>query len=199
MYIDVAEFDPLRVFGNLFDSACKGALGSCYDSLLFIKVVRDTIREQICHLFRRVEEGSTAAAVHRRTITSQSEVWKTVLSNQCCLVCLSAKPEHVLACGQFLCDDCVRIFGKSNLKHDHCFDIKYCIHCSNKSQLTVFLKPRTAGIRILSVDGGGVRGIVPLEFLPLLQRKLGHECRVQDVFDLALGTSAGEPDEAAVT
>ncbi|TKA60681.1 hypothetical protein B0A55_12855, partial [Friedmanniomyces simplex] len=46
-------------------------------------------------------------------------------------------------------------------------------------------------IRILSVDGGGIRGIIPLEFLHLLQRSLGSSCRIQDLFDLALGTSAG--------
>ena len=59
-------------------------------------------------------------------------------------------------------------------------------------QLTVQLKPPTAGIRVMSIDGGGVRGIVPLEFLDLLQRSLGPECPLQDFFDLAFGTSAGK-------
>ncbi|KAK0866001.1 hypothetical protein LTR87_015181 [Friedmanniomyces endolithicus] len=60
-----------------------------------------------------------------------------------------------------------------------------------RTHLLIRLKPPTAGVRVLSVDGGGVRGIIPLEFLHLLQRSFGSSCRIQDLFDLALGTSAG--------
>ncbi|KAL9606564.1 MAG: hypothetical protein Q9179_000289 [Wetmoreana sp. 5 TL-2023] len=59
------------------------------------------------------------------------------------------------------------------------------------SSLSVVLKPPTAGINILSIDGGGVRGAVPLEFLSILQEILGDDCPIQDLFDLAFGTSSG--------
>ncbi|KAL8642303.1 MAG: hypothetical protein Q9228_000981, partial [Teloschistes exilis] len=61
-----------------------------------------------------------------------------------------------------------------------------CPMCEEGS-LSVILKPPTAGIRILSIDGGGVRGAVPLEFLSVLQELLGDECAIQDLFDLAFG------------
>jgi patatin-like phospholipase/acyl hydrolase len=42
---------------------------------------------------------------------------------------------------------------------------------------------------ILSIDGGGVRGIIPLACLVRLESRLGRPCR--DIFDMAAGTSTG--------
>ena len=64
--------------------------------------------------------------------------------------------------------------------------------CGRVSYLRAELKPPTAGVRVLSIDGGGVRGIVPLEFLNALQGLLGFDMHLQHMFDLAFGTSAGE-------
>ena len=53
------------------------------------------------------------------------------------------------------------------------------------------MKPPTSGVRILSVDGGGTRAVVPLESLRLLQELLGTDCHVNEFFDIAAGTSSG--------
>lgn len=45
---------------------------------------------------------------------------------------------------------------------------------------------------VLAIDGGGVRGVIPLEFMILLQEHLGSQCALQDLIDLAIGTSSGE-------
>src|SRR3989304_55310 len=42
---------------------------------------------------------------------------------------------------------------------------------------------------ILSIDGGGVRGIIPLACLVRLESRLGGPCR--EIFDMAAGTSTG--------
>jgi uncharacterized protein len=42
--------------------------------------------------------------------------------------------------------------------------------------------------RILSIDGGGTRGVLPASFLAELQRR---GMRLQDSFDLVVGTSTG--------
>jgi hypothetical protein len=42
---------------------------------------------------------------------------------------------------------------------------------------------------ILSVDGGGVRGIIPLACLVRLESRLGRPCR--EIFDMVAGTSTG--------
>jgi patatin-like phospholipase/acyl hydrolase len=51
-------------------------------------------------------------------------------------------------------------------------------------------------IRILSIDGGGIRGIVPGKILVALEKKLqvrenNPEARIADYFDLVAGTSTG--------
>lgn len=75
---------------------------------------------------------------------------------------------------------------------DYRYELDTCLLCGTGA-LTVILKPPTAGISILSIDGGGVRGAVPLEFLSTLQETLGDDCPIQDLFDLAFGTSSGKP------
>ncbi|HSB88660.1 MAG TPA: patatin-like phospholipase family protein [Anaerolineales bacterium] len=49
---------------------------------------------------------------------------------------------------------------------------------------------------ILSVDGGGVRGIIPLACLIRLESRLGKSCR--DIFSMAAGTSTGAVIAAGV-
>jgi len=54
---------------------------------------------------------------------------------------------------------------------------------------TVRLKPFSAGERILAVDGGGTRGVILLDILAIMQGMMGSELQIQDLFDLAFGTS----------
>jgi hypothetical protein len=55
----------------------------------------------------------------------------------------------------------------------------------------VDLKPTTSGVRLIGIDGGGARGVTPLEFMGELERLLG-ECQLHDMIDLVLGTSSGK-------
>lgn len=117
-----------------------------------------------------------------------SEKLKSV---ECCVFCLTGPPQHILECGHSLCDACVPRFAVSRRYRRSSFMVKGCMMCGTPSQLEVQLKPATAGIRVLSIDGGGIRGIVPLQFLHNLQCALGGAVRVQDFFDMAFGVSAG--------
>ena len=61
------------------------------------------------------------------------------------------------------------------------------------------MKPK----RILAIDGGGVRGVVPIEVLSRLEEKLGArvgrpDFRLADHFDLVAGTSVGAIIASAV-
>jgi patatin-like phospholipase/acyl hydrolase len=57
----------------------------------------------------------------------------------------------------------------------------------------ISLMPLTAGIRLLSLDGGGVRGVIPLVYLEFLQDRLAElQVPLRDVFDFVCGTSAGK-------
>ena len=83
------------------------------------------------------------------------------------------------------------IFGHRVQGKDGYREVDNCILCVTRGKLLTRLKPATAGARILSVDGGGVRGVVPLEFLGLLQEQIGSDLQVQDLFEQAFGTSSG--------
>lgn len=52
-------------------------------------------------------------------------------------------------------------------------------------------------LRILSIDGGGVRGIIPIIWLMHLERRTGR--RTADLFDLIVGTSVGGMIALALT
>ncbi|GLT92240.1 hypothetical protein SLE2022_100870 [Rubroshorea leprosula] len=63
--------------------------------------------------------------------------------------------------------------------------------------LTSALKPPTYGklVTILSIDGGGIRGIIPGIILSFLESELqkhdGNDARLADYFDVITGTSTG--------
>jgi hypothetical protein len=94
-----------------------------------------------------------------------------------------------MSCEHAFCDICVRIYGKEDTDTDYLYQIK-CTLC-RFGNLTVKLKPVTAGERILSIDGGGPRGVIPLEFLAIIQEMMGPVTLVQELFDVAFGTSVG--------
>lgn len=116
---------------------------------------------------------------------------KILVSAEICVSCLTGPPQHVLDCGHILCEPCVRRFGEPVAGEESCYFLEACAMCETRADLTIHLKPATAGIRMLNIDGGGVRGVVPLEFLLRLQGELGPTARLQDFFDVAFGTSAG--------
>jgi len=59
------------------------------------------------------------------------------------------------------------------------------------------IQPPTYGnlVTILSIDGGGIRGIIPAVVLTFLESELqkldGEEARLADYFDVVAGTSTG--------
>ncbi|KAE8695086.1 Patatin-like protein 1 [Hibiscus syriacus] len=65
--------------------------------------------------------------------------------------------------------------------------------------------PTTYGqkITVLSIDGGGIRGIIPATILSFLEHKLkeldGEDARIADYFDVIAGTSTGGLMSAMLT
>ncbi len=51
--------------------------------------------------------------------------------------------------------------------------------------------PRDKEFRILSIDGGGIKGIFPATVLAELERRLPENGKIADYFDLIAGTSTG--------
>jgi predicted acylesterase/phospholipase RssA len=113
------------------------------------------------------------------------------VSHASCYGCLVNIPQHPLPCGHVLCDNCVRDCGTRG--HGK-IKLEYCplhTHTSFEPPWEITQKIDHVGIRILSLDGGGMRGIMELEVLRAIEKALGGNIRIQSFFDLIVGTSTG--------
>ncbi|KAL6714244.1 hypothetical protein ACLMJK_007667 [Lecanora helva] len=184
------KFDPIAVFTSLYRDHCKSAFEQVLHSPLFAQDLCTRIQDTLEYLFPAVDLGfETSIQLHINNLRPHEMLWTQLKSHRTCLFCLRRKPEHVLTCEHAICDVCVIRFGTPVAAKEAFFEINSCILCLSKGKLMARLKPPTAGARILSVDGGGVRGVVPLEFLGLLQGLF--DLPVQELFEQAFGTSSG--------
>ncbi|KAK1750124.1 hypothetical protein QBC47DRAFT_407352 [Echria macrotheca] len=119
------------------------------------------------------------------------EVLSGIRSNKTCLACLQAVPDHVLPCGHALCPTCVQELAKPSRYVECAFDVPSCIICGKHNIHQIQLKPRCAGVRILTLDGGGIRGIVELALLDRIRKAVGLDINIKEMFDLVVGTSTG--------
>ncbi|UNI24922.1 hypothetical protein JDV02_010639 [Purpureocillium takamizusanense] len=116
------------------------------------------------------------------------------VSHSTCLACLDRIPEHCLPCGHVICSACVAAAGKSidggfvELKRCPLLEHRQAEYWSKPWIGCV--KPEQAGLRILTLDGGGIKGVTELELLMRIQKCLG-EVPLREFFDLIVGTSAG--------
>lgn len=185
-------FDPELIYDHIYKPLCVQSLVASSKMQSLVPPQNQAIRDSLADQFSVMQiSGKTADTIRRSNFDSIEIPWGKFQSNQTCLPCLRRKPEYVLSCGHSVCDTCVRIFGCPVLGSEYTYELKSCPLCSS-GWLTVALKPPTAGVRILSIDGGGIRGVVPLEFLGILQNVVGPNCPIRDLFDLAFGTSSGE-------
>ena len=126
--------------------------------------------------------------------TSHHSIWKGIASNKTCLACLQAVPDHVLTCGHSYCPRCVQELGEVSQQFDCAWNMQcwLCWEETGRNSHVIQLKPRCAGVRILSLDGGGIRGIVELAVLKALHDSVGLEpLPIKALFDLIVGTSTG--------
>ena len=82
-------------------------------------------------------------------------------------------------------------------KYRHTVSISHCVLCRHTildgdPYHVAKLKPRCAGLRLLTLDGGGVRGIVEIALLEKLECRVGLDVPMRELFDLIVGTSTGK-------
>jgi hypothetical protein len=75
---------------------------------------------------------------------------------------------------------------------DYWFTMKSCIYYLYRRPLVIDVLPPTMNPTVLAIDGSGVRDVIPLEFLVLMQEYLSPSCPLQDLVELAVGTSLGK-------
>lgn len=135
---------------------------------------------------------------HRRDILSQAHCPDFQLySYRTCFACLNAIPDHVLPCGHALCETCAIDFGKPMDEQAGTFRLEECVFgvCGKswaKETQIIQTKPTFAGVRILTLDGAGVRGILELAMLSLLEEMIGLDLHISCFFDLIVGTGTGK-------
>ncbi|KAF4996592.1 hypothetical protein FDECE_12381 [Fusarium decemcellulare] len=138
---------------------------------------------------------SPAQAMEQLTSVARSIKLLEVQSQRTCLTCLSNCPTNMLPCRGIehgICQACLERFsilgtGGSILRIDQC-----PLGCALKTGTwSVRIKPKAAGPRILALDGGGVRGIVQLCILEAIERAVGYHIKIDELFDLVIGTSTG--------
>ena len=113
------------------------------------------------------------------------------ISHASCFGCLVNMPSHPLPCGHVLCDACIRdcgTRGRGQIKLERC-----PLHMDDRfgPPWEITYKSDHLGVRVLSLDGGGMRGIMELEVLRAIEKALGGNIRIQSFFDLIVGTSTG--------
>ena len=176
----------------MYRQSCVDALKLSGNNRLNAHAISESVLDHFTNLFSEMHNrNKMASELHRLTMATSNFPWGLFHSNKTCLHCLRRKPETVLTCGHSICDTCVHTFGDPVAFTEYQYCIDKCLLCRSGS-LNVVLHPPTAGYRLLSVDGGGIRGVIPLEFLKHLQEYIGPACRIQDLFDLAIGTSSGQ-------
>lgn len=185
----------------MFVTFYQDALREALRSFQFISCqIATHFLERVEHQFHRKAsniDGRTAAiTISRSTHESVGAFWQQRISQITCFLCLKNEPEHVfLGCGHSICSNfCTIIFGqRAPFLTSWIFRFSTCPLCNTvlNRAITISLKPPTAGYRILCIDGGGVRGVVPLQILIELQKSMNLPIPVQEHFDLSFGTSTG--------
>ncbi|RPA77550.1 hypothetical protein BJ508DRAFT_417000 [Ascobolus immersus RN42] len=124
------------------------------------------------------------------------KMYKGLKSNALCLGCVVEKPKYPLRCGHSICETCLRCFGTTNDLFHLRYTLSYCPICGDDKPrhnvpVEYRLFPREASPCVLSLDGGGVRGIVQLEALKQIELAIGLQVPIREFFDLIVGTSCG--------
>jgi hypothetical protein len=116
-------------------------------------------------------------------------------THKSCLSCLARAPEHRFSCEHILCEDCCVELGRSSAADPRVYGFSKCPLCAELCDLRIRVRPATAGLRVLAIDGGGIRAVIPIQFLRALQQAvaclIGSTMPIQELFDLSFGTSSG--------
>lgn len=137
--------------------------------------------------------SDTSAAAHLRLLKKfHPQVGR--MSTLCSMMCLQRLPEHKLPCEHAVCDTCIQIHQESNAYDPWLFEMEECplCHLTFTPRIIIKMHNPARGFRVLCLDGGGCRGIIPLKLLQALEDRIGLPLPVQQNFDMFLAPSSGE-------
>lgn len=142
----------------------------------------------------------TVWPIHRRAV---EELYRTVPSLEMadiftCLWCLRNVPSELLPCGHGICSACLPWVSVQGQDRGNDPRLRVINRCSLHHVPRIFdppsgflTLPNHVGRRVLSLDGGGVRGLIEIRILTAFEKELGGEIPIQRFFDLIGGTGTG--------
>ncbi|KFY68439.1 hypothetical protein V496_01061 [Pseudogymnoascus sp. VKM F-4515 (FW-2607)] len=193
-------FDPREVFRTLYRaacySACRAGLFKDQDSkyLALPSGVVKMVEDRLVEMFEVLSCGETTAVeLHRELLAGFNAEALSIRSDVTCLVCVRRLLQNnILSCGHGVCQFCVRAFCEKSPQNPWLFKLDYCIFCHLPTNGAVVKDlPPTAAVRVLTFDGGGVRVLISLQKLQLVEDAVALGFPIQENFDLMVGPSAG--------
>ncbi|KAE8357199.1 hypothetical protein BDV27DRAFT_151513 [Aspergillus caelatus] len=187
--------DPYAVFRTLYHDPVLRAF--CHrQTPRFSKSVPDLVslvEQEFVTQYHLYASGEQSSIEYRRQhlLSTNYELCR-VQSDKICLYCLVRTAQHSQVCCHTICDLCPQLFGNTAPDAEYQFSMVGCLLCNSRAVTTIDVLPPTMNPTVLAIDGGGVRGGIPLEYLLLIQESLGPECKLADLVDLAVGSSSGE-------
>ncbi|KAF3911199.1 hypothetical protein AA313_de0210078 [Arthrobotrys entomopaga] len=185
----------------------------CIDTTKFLALVEqkvgELIRESTLTCQSKVGRWrSVIAEEHRRNIRilrsheiyprpGRAEDGDTFTTTNICYGCLFKTAEYRLPCRHVTCENCIR--SNSEDDYDKLYTRKHtlnsCPICGTNVgpgwPFKVRLRPELSGLRVLSLDGGGVRGVIGLSLLWRLESLVGLSLPIGNFFDLIIGSGSG--------
>ena len=143
--------------------------------------------------FSRSKAFDSSVEWHRRQLRTFSSKVSPLFSDETCLCCIRRRPQHRFICGHLVCQTCIKVFYAADPNDRWLLRVHSCLLCgAGASDVAIRTIPDTARARVLSIDGGGVRGCAPIKMLHAIQEVVGIPgLDVQRNFDVAVGTSSG--------
>ena len=128
---------------------------------------------------------------HKKLLRSLSIIWQKLYSNVTCISCLARRPENPLSCRHSFCDPCIVIHRQMYLEEPWRFVLSTCPLCEVANSTPVQIKPYTAGVRCLVMDGADVQDY---EILEEVEKGLTINIPLREQFDVVNGSGLGQCD-----
>ncbi|KAF1357985.1 FabD/lysophospholipase-like protein [Lizonia empirigonia] len=192
-------FDPRLVFTTLYKNTFKEgnlarviAFDQTDDFLLRSGLIELVEKNFVRYFHDYVSSGKSAVDIHSQNLACFQDRWSEIRSTNTCLCCLRRRPQYDLPCRHCVSENCVVVFGSRCGDDPWIFRLGECLLCKQQtpSDIEVRVRPPTAGVGVLCIDGGGARGIIPLAVMKLLQDRLGP-IPLQRCITVSFGVSVG--------
>jgi hypothetical protein len=186
---------------EVFDFLCHDSFNLVHKVITFKQsndvVLRsgliNVVKQHLNGFFGQMKNNPTPRAdIHFVNMGRHKDRWSQIRSLETCFSCLRRRPQYELQCGHIFCENCVQVFGNSSIDDPWVFRILHCFLCHQlmARPVSVRMHPPTAGAEVLCIDGGGIKGVVPLRLMKRIQSQIGLPIPIQRLIKVAVGVSS---------